>query len=68
MRDPKRIPEFLALLQECWEKVPDWRFGQLIENLKQYTGHVDLFYIEDDKLIQHIKEFFQVEEQTEDTK
>ena len=68
MRDPKRIPEFLAVVQKCWEKVPDWRFGQLIENLKRYIGSVDVFYIEDDKLIQHIKEFFQVDEEAEDTK
>ena len=66
MRDPKRIPEILKLLQECWENVPDWRFGQLIENLKRYIGYADLFYVEDDKFVQYIKEFFQVEEETEE--
>ena len=66
MRDPKRIPEILKLLQECWENVPDWRFGQLIENLKRYIGYADLFYIEDDKFVQYIKEFFQVDEETEE--
>ena len=68
MRDPKRIPEILKLLQECWENVPDWRFCQLIENLKRYTGYADLFYIEDDKFVQYLKEFFQVDEEAEDTK
>ena len=66
MRDPKRIPEILKLLQECWENVPDWRFGQLIENLKRYIGSADLFYIEDDKLVQYIKEFFRLDEEIEE--
>ena len=66
MRDPKRIPEFLAVVQKCWEKVPDWRFGQLIENLKRYIGSVDVFYIEDDKFVQYLKEFFQVDEEIEE--
>ena len=66
MRDPKRIPEFLVVVQECWEKVPDWRFGQLIENLKRYIGSADLFYMEDDKFVQYIKEFFRLDEETEE--
>ena len=66
MRDPKRIPEILKLLQECWENVPDWRFGQLIENLKRYIGSTDLFYIEDDRFVQYLKEFFQVDEEAEE--
>ena len=43
MRDPNRIPAFLTFLQICWEKVPDWRFGQLIENIKSFSGKSDLF-------------------------
>ena len=62
MRDPNRIPVFLTRLQLCWEKVPDWRFGQLIENLKRYIGSADLFYVEDDKFVQYLKEFFQAYE------
>ena len=60
MRDPNRIPEFLAVLQKCWEKVPDWRFGQLIENLKRYANIYDLFYIEEDKLEQILTEWFEL--------
>ena len=37
MRNPDRIPKILSLLQQGWEKVPDWRFGQLIENLKRQS-------------------------------
>ena len=66
MRNPNRIPEILAMLQQGWEKVPDWRFGQLIENLRIYIGVDDLFYIEDDKMIEYIIDFFDLEENTND--
>jgi hypothetical protein len=58
VRDPNRIPEFLALMQKCWEKVPDWRFGQLIENIKRFSGKPDLFYLEDDDFEKILKEYF----------
>ena len=57
MRDPKRIPYILKLLYEGWKKTPDIRFGQLIENLKKYTGKNDLFYVEDDDLENYIKDY-----------
>ena len=66
MRNPDRIPKILTLLQQGWEKVPDWRFGQLIENLKRYICVDDLFYIEDDKMIEKIVDFFALEEVTND--
>ena len=66
MRNPNRIPEILAMLQKGWEKVPDWRFGQLVENLRTYIGVDDLFYIEDDKMIEYIIDFFDLEENTND--
>lgn len=62
MRDPNRIPEFLATVQRCWEKVPDWRFGQLIENLKRFMNKQDLFYIEDDDLTTYLLDFFNISE------
>lgn len=62
MRDYKRIQITIALLQRGWEKVPDWRLGQLIENLKRYVGVEDLFYIEDDILTDKIVEFFGLNE------
>ena len=66
MRDPNRIPEILAMLRQGWEKIPDWRLGQLVENLKRYIGVDDLFYIEDDKMIEYIIDFFDLEENTND--
>lgn len=34
MRNPKRIPEFLNVIQQLWEKQPDSRFNQLVHNLQ----------------------------------
>ena len=45
MRDPKRITPLLTELSEQWKKFPDWRFGQLIENIKRFYGVDDLFFI-----------------------
>ena len=62
MRDPRRIERIVSKLELYWKGVPDWRFGQLIENLKRYSGHYDLFYIEDDKFEQMLDGFFNGEE------
>ena len=57
MRDPDRIEPFLNELGEIWKtKCPDWRFGQFIYNVVLDTG--DPFYLEDDKMLERIREFF----------
>lgn len=63
MRNPNRIRPFLKTLEKCWAKVPDWRFGQLIENIKRSYNIPDLFYIEDDKLEELIKNYFELNEE-----
>ena len=62
MRDPNRIKPFLETIAKCWEQVPDWRFGQLIENLKRRLDIKDLFYIEDEELEEAIKKIFNIKE------
>ena len=57
MRDINRIEPFMNELTEIWYTVPDWRFGQLIENLKKFAEVEDLFYIEDDKMLEILKKF-----------
>ncbi|MCI7633905.1 MAG: hypothetical protein MSS80_07760 [Mollicutes bacterium] len=57
MRDPKRITPLLTELEKQWKRFPDWRFGQLIENIKRFYDINDLFYIEDDKMLELIKNF-----------
>ena len=61
MRNPNRIDEFCDVLASCWHKVPDWRFGQLISNVLgayQDTKHRDIFFPEDDEMLEFIKEYF----------
>ena len=54
MRDLKRIPVVLELVRKAWEKNPDLRLGQLIENACVF----DPFYTEDEELAELIKETY----------
>lgn len=60
MRDPERIDKVLKVLGDNWKKLPDWRFGQLLCNLQSAAGN-DLFYMEDDKFIELLEEYFNTE-------
>lgn len=51
MRDPNRIPEYLAEFERVWKLLPDWRFGQLVCNI---LGD-DPFYVEDDKSLEMLR-------------
>ncbi|AKA70149.1 DUF1040 family protein [Clostridium scatologenes] len=53
MRDEKRIDVLLELLREYWSKNPDLRLGQI---LSIAAKDIDTFYIEDDKVIEWLKE------------
>ena len=55
MRNPARIDIVLKVIGECWKKVPDWRFGQLVCNLQKMAGH-DLFYMEDEDFMDFVDE------------
>ena len=57
MRDPKRIKPLLMEIEKQWENFPDWRLGQLIENIKRFYNIDDLFYIEDDEMISLLEEW-----------
>jgi hypothetical protein len=52
MRDIKRIKPLLALIEEVWNEVPDWRLGQLLVNVSRLD---DPFYFEDDVLEEKLK-------------
>ena len=52
-------------IEKQWERFPDWRFGQLIENIKRFYDINDLFYIEDDKMLELIKNFMTEKEKGE---
>ena len=60
MRDIERIPKILAQLETIWKADPDLRLGQLIMNLaKPSTPCPDVFYLEDDTLLERIAAFDQ---------
>lgn len=59
MRDVSRIPRIISVLEDIWRRVPQWRLGQLIENIKAFSGKDDLFYVEDDEMENILKEFFE---------
>ena len=58
MRDPKRIPQIIKLLEEAWKIVPDWRLGQLVSNLMG-SGSQDVFFPEDEQWEEMIKIFIE---------
>ena len=62
MRNPDRIPYILSLIEKGWSKIPDIRFGQLIENLKFYISKTDMFYVEDEEMIKYIIDYFDLDE------
>lgn len=61
MRDPNRIDEFCNELAKLWKEVPEWRFGQFISNVlgEVQVQHGDIFFPEDYKMLEYMKEFFE---------
>lgn len=56
MRDPNRLHKFYDELKRIhMEYVPDWRFGQMIMNI---FGGRDIFYMEEEDILQKVKEYF----------
>lgn len=62
MRDPKRIKEFCDRLATAWEnRVPDWRFGQMICNIfGEMSLERDPFFPEEDEMIEYIENYLKV--------
>ena len=61
MRDSDRLEEFYAALCEIHKRsFPDWRFGQLCVNFFAWLSgekNVDLFFPEEDKMIEYFSEY-----------
>lgn len=57
MRDPERIPKILFRLGMLWEKYPDLRLAQLIENF--HTSAYDPYNLEDEKFIGELEAFYE---------
>lgn len=61
MRDPNRIKSFCDYLATVWKTYfPDWRFGQLLENIVDWVyahSNVSPFYLEESDWIDLINGF-----------
>lgn len=58
MRDPNRIYNFCNRLAAIWSQVPDWRFGQLMNNLVSEIDPTTFFYSEDEELFNEFEKIF----------
>lgn len=58
MRDMNQILRIVELFERCWLKAPDMSAGQLIENIKLFSGIDDLSHMEDDVFEVVLKEFY----------
>ena len=56
MRDPNRLYNFYDELRRIHlTYVPDWRFGQMMNNI---FYNEDIFYMEEDEVLKRVKEYF----------
>lgn len=62
-RDPKRISKILNILKQIWKMNPDLRLGQLILNA---VNEEDLYYMEDDKILEKIVSTYSQKEEIND--
>lgn len=61
-RKPERIPLVLQKVEEIWREHPDWRLGQLIENISMWAdpAQVSAWDLEDNVLVAQIKRHLKV--------
>ena len=53
MRNPERLDTFYDELKRIHKTYfPDWRFGQLVENLRRFSRAGDLFYYEEENFLE----------------
>ena len=68
MRDPKRIPRILQLIEDLWHLNPDWRIGQLLVNVHRVFTHPAplLFHVEDNVWEQELHDWVQQQRSVQD--
>jgi uncharacterized protein YihD (DUF1040 family) len=52
MRDPERIPEMMTLVGALWNKYPEWRLTQLVENAHSAAGVPGEAYFAEDEVLE----------------
>ena len=65
MRDTNRIHPICEKLEQYWSQWPDLRFGQFVYNFFKwidYNKRLDPFYIEDDMMVELLKEYMKDKE------
>lgn len=55
MRDPERIKEIMKQLEILWNKYPDMRFGQIVENFCVQGNVTRMFYQEDEITLEKLE-------------
>ena len=59
-RDAGRIQLFCDKLARAWEKLPDWRFGQIMINIMwkyEAENGSKIFFLEEDEMIGIIEDY-----------
>ena len=56
MEKNAHIHSILTKIEDVWNRVPDWRFMQLLDNFLEENA-ADCFYIEDDKFIDELEKY-----------
>ena len=61
MRDPERITDVLARVEELWRQYPEWRLGQLLCNVAAWADPTpeSVWVVEDDEVVAQIEEHLQ---------
>ena len=57
LRDPKRIPKLLKVIEELWSNMPDMRLLQLLINVSSKSSESGLFYMEDEMLLSKLEQY-----------
>ena len=60
MRDPKRLDDFYDRMKKIHqEKLPDWRFGQLMSNFLGWLAQQNkmYFYLGDAQMLRYFEEY-----------
>ena len=60
MRDPKRLDDFYDKMKKIHqEKLPDWRFGQLMSNFLGWLAQQNkmCFYLGDAQMLRYFEEY-----------
>lgn len=59
MKDKKRISKIIEEVKKVWLRFPNLRLGQLIINaIENEKVQPDLYYIEDEKMIEVLKDYY----------